>query len=672
MYLIHIRMSVPSTANPAPAHDHSHAPHKKRRHRATFWLLVVGVLCLPLLIGGAIAGAFLGRAYAALQRGQTAAMEQRVDEARTALEQADTALNGVEFGSKALLYWRYLPVLRSYVFTLDESIAAGRSTLQGVQDLLDVAELVQEAFTRVGIGSQALQNPLAPNRSFKSLTQEEKRMIFARLSQALPAIRSAQEQMRIAALRWQSVPRENLSEGFRRELEAKIEQFSALQQQFDQVVRLAEVFLPMSGYPEPKKYLVILQNNQEMRGTGGFIGTVGEVWVNAGNVEKMVFQDVYSIDLPVSGVWKLPSPAPIARWLEQKNLFLRDANWSPDVPTTADLLLRQYEEQRALAGVPVPALDGLILFEPDFFKRILAILGPVTIEDQEFRADNFFDALQYDVHMRFHQEGIPTPQRKEVVAKLGDAVFQRLTDVPVRRWPEILEATVTSLEQRDVMIFARDQELQRALDARDWTGKTKPTPTDYLRVIDTNMGALKTDGVMDKQILYGLDASNPNELRATVTLRYRNTNATPNWRYTRYRNYVRVYVPEGSELLASAGAMEDDLARRQGRFVPGTVDVYKDLGKTVFGAFFAVEPGKTGEIQFTYRLPASSLTAVRNGSYELLVQKQPGSYARFVMDGRFPAILTQASPAEDEKRFGDAAYQNAFALDRDTRILIQW
>lgn len=662
-------MSAPSLHH---ASSTARTRSSQRRKTLFFGLVFLILFCAPLLIGGAITGFALKRSYQALQAGQVAAGEQRIPEARAALRRADEALNRVELGSRALLHWRFMPVLRSYVFTLDESVAAGRSTLTGVQELLDVGELVQEAFAQVGLGAQALQNPLTPNRTFKTLTREEKRLILSRISQALPAIRSAREQMAIALTRWQDVPRKDIAESLRTQLESRIQQFGAMQAQFDQVVKLAEVFLPMSGYPEPKKYLVILQNNQEMRGTGGFIGTVGEVWVDSGDVTKLVFQDVYSVDLPVSGVWNRPSPAPIARWLEQKNLFLRDANWSPDFPATADTLLRQYVEQREQAGVPVPALDGLIAFEPDFFKRLLTVIGPVTVEDQEFRAENFFDALQYDVHMRFHQEGIPTPQRKEVVAKLGDAVFQRVTELPVRRWPELLRAAMTSFEQRDVMLFMRDQALQRAIDARDWAGRTHPTPTDYLRVIDTNMGALKTDGVMEKRILYGLDASHPNELRATVTLRYRNTNNVPNWRYTRYRDYVRVYVPEGSELISTTGAMEDDLSRTQGRFVPGRVDVYRELGKTVFGAFFAVEPGKTGELQFTYRLPNTALTAVRKGSYELLVQKQPGSYARFVMDGRFPGSLTKASPPEESRLFGDALYQHSFMLDRDTRILIQW
>lgn len=656
-------------------HEHSHqqsALRRRQRRWMVFVLIGVALLCLPLVLGAGITTWALKGVYTSLRQAEAAADVQDVTAARAALERAQIGLERAETGSKMLLFWRIVPGVRRYVFTLDEGAAAARSTLTGVRELLDVADVIQQAFGQVGMGAQVIQGTLQQNRSFKDLSKEEKRLILERLSQVLPAIRQAREQMNVALARWQAVPRDGIAEPLRHQIDARVEQFEAIQRQFDEALKLAEVFLPMTGHPVPKKYLVILQNNQEMRGTGGFIGTVGEVWVDSGNVEKMVFQDVYSIDNPVSGVWKNPSPAPIVRWLEQPNLFLRDANWSPDFPTTANTLLAQYEKQRELAGVPVPRLDGIIAFEPDFFKRILEIIGPVQVEDQEFRADNFFDALQYDVHMRFHQNGVPTAQRKEVVAKLGDAVFQRVTSVPIRQWSQLLDAVTISFAQKDVMLYMRDPALQAAIDARDWSGRFESAPADYLAVIDANMGALKTDGVMDKRILYGLDASRPDEVRATVTLRYRNTNPMPNWRYTRYRTYTRVYVPEGSELLSWTGVMDDDLSRHEGRFVPGRVDVYRELGKTVFGGFFAVESGKTAEMQFTYRLPTEVARAIHAGNYELLVQKQPGSYAQFVMDGRFPRVLRRATPAEEAKRFGDAAYQQAIALERDTRILIQW
>lgn len=654
----------------------SHSVHVKQNPRRRWVIIgtviVIVLFFLPLLVGGVPAVLGLRSVYTQLKAVQQDAADQRVDQARIDIKNTEKALSRVEWGERAMLYWRYMPVARPYLFTLRESVGAARSTLQGVTDLLDVAELVQQAFAQVGIGTSGLTNPLAANRTFRDLSRDEKRQILGRINAALPQIRTAQEQMRIALARWERVPKDGLAEPLRAELETRITQFQTIQAQFDEGVRLAEILLPLSGYAEPKRYLIILQNNQEMRGTGGFIGNVGEVWIDAGDIQKMVFQDVYSIDNPVSAVWNNPSPAPIARWLEQKNLFLRDANWIPDFPQTAQTLLNQYKQERTLASVEVPKLDGLIAFEPDFFRRLMRIIGPVQIEDQVFTADNFFDALQYDVHIKFAKEGIPVAQRKEVVAKLGDAVFQKVMNVPASRWPELLSSLTISLAQKDVMMYMQDPAIQHLIDARDWSGRTKTSSGDYLWVIDSNLGAWKTDGVMDKQILYGLDATNPDDVRATVTLRYRNTNLKPDWRYIQYRDYVRVYVPDGAELISSTGAMGNDLIRTKGAFIPGQVDVYRELGKTVFGAFFAIEPGKTGELQFTYRLPKTVTDQIKNKNYNLLVQKQPGSYARLVMDGRFPNIVRTAIPGEDAKRYGDARYQQSMSLETDKRVSIQW
>lgn len=667
-----LSMHVPAPVSVAHPSHAMRASSPKSRKTWRWVVLGVALLLLPLIVGGGLAAWGLRSTYATLQQATTQAEARAFDQAQAALQRAERGVRWTEYGSRALLFWRVVPVVRSYVVTLDESLSAAKSTLRGIEDVLQVAILLQEVLDEVGMGRGTLANPLEPDRTFRSLSREEKRLVLARLSQAMPTIRSARERMVIALDRWQRVSGEGIAPTLQAELRARVAQFEQLQTSFDQAIELLEVGLPLAGYPERKTFLVILQNTDEARATGGFIGTVGEITVDSGDIEKMTFQDVYSVDNPVSGVWKKPSPEPIRRWLEQPNLFFRDANWSPDFPQSAAVLLEQYQEERRLAGVTVGNLDGLIALQPETFRRLLEVTGPITIQDQEFRADTFFDVLQYDVHMRFHQEGLPTPQRKEVVAQLGNALFQRLSDVPARRWPELLNAVTTSLNTKDVLLYAKDPVLQSALDMRQWSGRTRSAEGDFLWVVDTNMGSLKTDGVMDKQILYGVRLVSPTEALATVTLRYKNTNPTPTWRYTRYRNYARVYVPEGSELVSSKGAMQDDLYRTGGRAVAGTVDVYKDLGKTVFGAFFSVESGKTGELQFTYRLPASAVASLRQNTYTLLVQKQPGSYPRLAVDVHTPQTVRRATPGEDPKRYGDARYQASISLEEDQVFSIQW
>jgi len=215
-----------------------------------------------------------------------------------------------------------------------------------------------------------------------------------------------------------------------------------------------------------------------------------------------------------------------------------------------------------------------------------------------------------------------------------------------------------ALKKKDMMIYSRDADLQSVLDARDWSSRAKTTPDDYLMVVDANLAALKTDGVMNKDITYTIDAQDLNNVTAKVVLHYVNTNTKIDWRYTRYRSYVRVYVPEGSELISSSGAMQKDLNESGGKFIPGTVDVMKDLGKTVFGAFWAIEPGKTGELSFTYRLPPEvGKKIAEENSYQLLAQKQPGSKARLTLNLAFGKKLQNATPGEDPSQFNDESYR---------------
>ncbi len=229
-----------------------------------------------------------------------------------------------------------------------------------------------------------------------------------------------------------------------------------------------------------------------------------------------------------------------------------------------------------------------------------------------------------------------------------------------------------SLYEKDVLLYARTPDIQRMLDVYGWTGRAKSGTGDYLWVIDANLAALKTDGVMEKQIAYALDARDPEHPIATVTLTYHNTNRSINWRYTRYRDYVRVYVPEGSELISSEGAMLNDKTKTGGRVIPGTVDVMKDLGKTVFGAFWAVEPGETRALSFMYRLPSSVLLNQKEpGLYTLLVQRQPGSEQRLTLDLNFGKNIMSASPAEEAVDFGDMRYKMSYPLRADQTVHVK-
>jgi hypothetical protein len=152
---------------------------------------------------------------------------------------------------------------------------------------------------------------------------------------------------------------------------------------------------------------------------------------------------------------------------------------------------------------------------------------------------------------------------------------------------------------------------------------------------------------------------------AQVTMNYSHTGVF-DWRTTRYRSYARVFIPQGSELISTSGSMRWDRTTD-----PGKIDSGIENGKQWFGTFIAIEPGKSGQLVFEYRLPKRITDQITNGSYNLIVQKQLGSIAHgLTLDLNFDKTIRSAKPAELESEWGDPVYrfETDLRLDRSFEV----
>jgi hypothetical protein len=623
-------------------------------------LILVLALTAPMIYAFARAGFSGLRAVAALKRVQGLAEANDASGAARELKDASAALRDARSALQSAGFWRDLPGLGTQLRALEDAASAGASTADGLGGLAGVAVELLDAATTAGNVTGEITNPVAAHRSFNDLSPEEKRAILARLDRALPDIKAAQAKVAVALDTWNRIPQNKLAGPLRQALQPVAENLPILKRSLDEAVPLLETFIPLAGYPKAADYLVVLQNSDEIRATGGFLGTWGILSVDGGDLKEFAFSDVYSLDNPASGSWKETAPAPLRDRIPAPVWFFRDVNWSPDFPTSAGMMSDFYvREIKAGTGKDVKLPDGVIAMNAPFFEGILKLTGPMTVDGVTFTSENFFDELEYEVEQRFLQKGIAVEDRKQILLKLGDALLAKITSLPASKWPELLDLATDSLDRKQIQIFARDPDVLKRLDARNWSGRTKPTNGDFLWVVDSNMSALKTDGVMRKRVKYDLDATNPESPLVTVTLTYSNdAPGFQEYRYTRYRDYVRLYVPEGATLVDVKGAMKDDRYRTGGRFVAGPVDVYKELGKTVFGAFWSIEPKTTQEIVFRYRLPQGAMEKLAENAYRLDIPKQSGNDAvSLTLDLRFGKTLKRAEPPEESERFGDARYQ---------------
>lgn len=646
--------SLPSSHESPPAS--SAGSHPLRRFVLVLCGVLVGIafLCFGTVVYGAI---YLGSAVSDLQA-SAQAMRAHVERrdfmaAETELPAFTDALDRLAEGVDRLRPLREWLVVGRDIRTLEHVMQIAQTLSDGVDQTLRAASAFEQALQSVGLLERGLDGTIVSARPFASLRPEEKEEILSRFASLLPELRQAREKVRVAASLWTDLPADARESAMLAPVAVYGDRLPELTKRADQLISFLDLLLPLVGHPSENRYLVVLQNSDELRPTGGFLGTIGYIKVKSADMKEMRFDDVYSIDNPISGVWKEQPPASMKQHLGVPAWFLRDRNWSPDFPTSAEDMMRTYLAERALAVTgTTDYLDGVIAFTPEFFENILRFTGPVSVDGKTFSADNFFDQLQYDTEIGFLSQGIPVERRKEILLHLGDALFKKLMQQSTDRIPTLLDLLTDNLAKKSVLFYLRDPRTRSLLDARGWTGRVAGPTGDYLWVIDANLAALKTDGKMQKEIRYGLDLTTG---LATVTLHYRNTVRVIDWRHTRYRDYVRVYVPEGSELVSASGAAANT-----------SIDVMRDLGKTVFGAFWVVEPGETRDLRLTYRLPESLLTSMRStNGYDLLVQRQPGNRSQLTLDHALGKNVRAAEPPEASSQFGDQRYRLSVPLDRD-------
>lgn len=580
-------------------------------------------------------------------------------EAENNFSEAAASFNKLKFLSK-------VPWIGNQYDAVSGLLQSGIQTSSALRDLVELAEEIISVMGDAEAIAQGIPS-ISGETSFAEISPEKKRELLQKLFESPPRLQGAKAKIDLALFALDQINDDNVASQILKILEPVRESLLKIQGILAKTIPAAEILPKIAGYPEGKTYLFLLQNSDELRPTGGFIGTYGIVKVKDGNVETFETDNIYALDGTAERFLRVTPPAPIGKYLRVGAWFMRDSNWSPDFPTAA----AQAEWFYKAEGGKEKKIDAVIAVTPTFIENLLRQIGNIEINGEIFTPENLMDVLQYKVEKEYYEKGIPEIQRKDIVGKLGEKIFERLSSLPSSRWANLFNIANQALTERHLLVWSNDQELQAIIAREGWSGKILESDGDYLSVIDANLAALKTDGVMDRKINYFLSKDELGNFRAKVEINYKN-NGTFTWKTTRYRTYTRIYVPAGSVLLGGSGMMENDrIYDPSGR--AGKIDVGEELGKTYFGAFISVEPGKEGTLSFEYTLPKKINDQINQGLYKLLVQKQSGTIAHpLTLNLDFGKNIKQAVPAEEQKNWGDAVYKLQTNLREDKKIEVRF
>ena len=480
--------------------------------------------------------------------------------------------------------------------------------------LLSAAEFLSRAVSQSASFGQDLTSLLEGNKklAYSQLSLAEKQCLLSRIYQSTPELNGLKANISLALINIDQVEFNGLLFPLKGKVTNLKSQLSFVENLLAKAIPLSEILPALAGYPETAKYLIILQNNDELRPTGGFIGTYGILEINSGDITEFATHDIYHLDMPIKDKLAITPPQPLQKYLNVNRWYMRDANWSPDWPTAAKKIAWFYQTETRLAGqADNKKFTGVIALTPQFIIDLLAITGPINLTGVEYNKDNFQDLLQYKVEKGYLQLGVPSWQRKEVIGDIAKELKIKLFDLPPNRWPEIISTLDSNLTKKNILLYLSNPVEHNLIRQHGWSGEINNSAGDYLMIVDANLAALKTDAVISRSINYKVEQS-LNGLFAKLRINYSHQ-GTFNWKTTRYRSYTRIYVPLGSQLIKAEGFVDNDIAAAT------------ELGKTSFAGFFSLEPGKIGSLYLEYKLPDKINELFNASQYSLYIQKQPGS-----------------------------------------------
>jgi len=392
--------------------------------------------------------------------------------------------------------------------------------------------------------------------------------------------------------------------------------FTAFVDDMQDISNLAETTEMIFGGSEFRRYLLAFQNNDELRPTGGFVGSFAILDIQKGKILNLDVPGGGSYDIKGQLDTYLKPPLPLQ--LINKRWEFQDSNWFPDFSASAQKMAWFYEHSRGAT------VDGVIAINATVLERMLTVLGPMVSVDHdlEIASENALENLQYEVEVDYDKE---KNQPKEVIGDLAQQFLAGLGDIETVDALRLLSELNEALQNKEIQVYFSEEDLQQKLASFNWTGQILPTAVgqDYLQVVNTNIYGEKSDAKIEQTIEHQALIEEDGSVVDTVVVHRKHTGIVGQRFYgVNNVNYIRVYVPEGAELIDAGGFnyppednfkvpeawYEDDpfLAAHEQEVAIHTktgTRITQEFGKTAYGNWMMTAPGETSSVYFVYRLP---------------------------------------------------------------------
>lgn len=498
----------------------------------------------------------------------------------------------------------------------------------------------------------------------------------ATLAVTEPELARAQWALASARGAWASVP----AAGMPANLPLQADQLTDTINEAYDALDFVRVLPFIMGAQGPRSYLLIAQNPDELRATGGLISAAGILTLDQGRVTEFSLRNSSLVDDLANHPYPF-APEPLGPTMGIQLWMFRDSNWSPDFPTTA----RAASDLYALGQNRM--VDGVIAFDPEALRRILQVTGPINVDGEVVSADIVVE------YLRERRNHAADDTEKRFLGRIGETLLHHLMapGVPHDRL-QLALALRDALRERHLQLVVTDSRVSAVLRRLGWDGAVRPGSQDFLMVVDSNVGYTKSDIYIRRQVAYAVNLDPAVGPQARLTLSYDHqlaaagdcrqfeplTSEQPYYETLAercYWDYLRVLAPRGAQAISGGAPPTPPEWMLTGIGDDGSIGSAAGVaGTSEFNAFFVVPRGAQRAVTIAYALPETvDVTIGDRRSYLLTIQKQPGT------DGTFYEVTVRLPPGAElldayplPSMTAGSSYVFRFRLDHDQQIRLTY
>ncbi|MFA4827280.1 MAG: DUF4012 domain-containing protein [Candidatus Shapirobacteria bacterium] len=394
---------------------------------------------------------------------------------------------------------------------------------------------------------------------------------------------------------------------------SQLEEVRGVIETSEKMVKMLPGFLGLDG--KRRDYMLLLQNEMELRATGGFIGSYGILSFEGGKLLNLEINDVYEADGQLKG--HVEPPEEIKKYLGEAGYFMRDANFRVDFGE-ASKDIKWFLNKETGRNV-----DGVIGVNLAVAKGILGVIGEVYVPDfkTKINKDNLFDQAEFYAETKFFPG---STQKANFLGGLGKMLLEEIKNLPAEKQYQLYKGMLGLLDKNEIQLALNDKDLAKMMAELGWSGSLyegkcaqERCLADYFYAVESNFGVNKANYFLYRNIEQSIDISQ-NTVSRAVKINYENRSKSRDWPGGDYKNYLRVYLPAGVSLV-EVSSTEEGGGKKV--YSGEELKVRTVGGKKEVGFLVMVPVQKKVTVELKY---LSQITLGDKFSYLLYVQRQSG------------------------------------------------